>query len=368
MFEKIKNFFTTFDWSVTSIAKVAGAALAGIVGLIVVLFALSVLMAVGRQVLPFSFGGSSYGVANYARSAPAPMMAPSYGGMGLSKMALSESAGMAQSVSSDMAMPQMPYEMPSVNGSRNSELYQHTGYSASYETNKVQETCTTIEDLRPLPYVYFDTSSQGERSCAYTFRVDHDHADEVVAKLKALNPKDWSVNAYTVAQNIENYQDRAQELERRLASIDQTLKEAEAAFSKLTIEATQSGRVSDLTAIITERLSTVERLTNEKLSLEDQIHQLSGNSSDQIDETKFAYFTVSVSKWSYIDWQSIKDGWRSKLQSTIWDMNETLAAIVLSIPSFILTLVWYALYIGILIIAGTAFVKLMMTVVRAIWR
>jgi hypothetical protein len=157
-------------------------------------------------------------------------------------------------------------------------------------------------------------------------------------------------------------------LERRLASIDQTLKEAEAAFSKLTIEATQSGRVSDLTAIITERLSTVERLTNEKLSLEEQIHQLSGNSSDQIDETKYAYFTVTVSQWSYIDWQSIKDGWRSKLQSTIWDMNETLAAIVLSIPSFILTLVWYALYIGILVIAGTAFVKLMMIVVRAIWK
>jgi hypothetical protein len=98
-----------------------------------------------------------------------------------------ENSEESYSVAADMAMPPM-MPLPSVNGSRNAELYQRAGYSASYETRKFKETCTAIEDLKPLSYVLFDSANNGERYCSYSFRVEKEKTDEIVTKLKALKP------------------------------------------------------------------------------------------------------------------------------------------------------------------------------------
>lgn len=371
MLEKIQTFIKNFDWSATSLLKVSGIALATLVALSVGLTIFGVLLSFGQRtvmsIAPQGYDGSYAStrsampsmmqkVANYA-----PMGGGSYGVD--SDVSYSESADMVMSAPGMMMAP----PMPSVNGSRNAELYQRAGYSASYETRKFKETCTAIEDLKPLSYVLFDSASNGERYCSYSFRVEKEKTEEVIAKLKALNPKDWNVSIESVAQGIENTSDRVDILKRRLASIDETLKEAEVAFARLSALATQNARVTDLTNIITQKLSMVERLTNEKLSLEEQIRQYSGGKDDQIEETTYSHFSVSVSKWSAIDWQSLKDSWKYKVQNTLRDISDTLASILLTIPALILTFIWYGLVFGLSILSLAVFAKFMMKFVMKIW-
>ncbi|MFM2414317.1 MAG: hypothetical protein RI911_10 [Candidatus Parcubacteria bacterium] len=366
MLETIQNFFKNFDWSASSLLKVSGIALAVLVALSVGLTIFGALLSFGQRTIGMI--NPTYGVNSMAMRAPAPSMGmmqkvANYAPMGGGAMA-EESYGVA----ADMAMP-MPgiMPMPQVNGSRNAELYQREGYSASYETRKFKETCAAVEDLKPLSYVLFDSANNSERYCNYSFRVEKDKTDEIVGKLKALDPKEWNVSVESVAQNIENTTDRTDILKRRLASIEQTLDEADAAFTQLSRLATQNARVTDLTNIISQKLAMVERLTNEKLSLEDQIRMLSGGKDDQIEETTYSHFSVSVSKWNAIDWQSLKDSWKYRVQETLRNISDTLASIVLTIPSLLLTLVWYALVIALLVLFGTLCLKYLVKAVRTIW-
>ncbi len=369
MLEKIQTFFKNFDWSATSLLKVSGVALAALVVLSVGLTIFGALLSFGQHTISSinpSYGSTSYPMAvraepGYSMMQKVANYMPMGGGDVAAEMAYDSDGSMGM-----MSAPSM-MPMPMVNGSRNAELYQREGYSASYETRKFKETCAVIEDLKPLSYVLFDSASQGERYCSYTFRVEKEKTEEIVAKLKELDPKEWNVSIDSVAQNIENTGDRVDILKRRLASIDETLKETETAFARLSSLATQNGKVSDLTTIITQKLTMVERLTNEKLSLEEQIRQYSGGKDDQIEETTYSHFSVSVSKWSAVDWQSLKDSWKYKIQQTLRDMSDTLAAIILSIPALILSMLWYGLVLAVTIIGLAVFVKFMLKIVKSIW-
>lgn len=367
MFEKIQNYIKNFDWSVGSLMKVFGIGMLSLVALTVGFTILGALLSFGQRTI--SMINPSYGELSYSSargiSAPSMMMQKVANIMPMGGGAMMEES---YGVSADMAMP-MPgmMPMPQVNGSRNAELYQRAGYSASYETRKFKETCTAIEELKPLGYVLFDSANNGERYCNYSFRVEKEKTDEIVAKLKALNPKDWNVSVESVAQGIENTSDRVDILKRRLVSIEATLDEAEAAFARLSALATQNARVTDLTNIITQKLAMVERLTNEKLSLEEQIRQYSGGKDDQIEQTTYSHFSVSVSKWNAVDWQSLKDTWKYKVQETLRSMSDTLASILLTIPALVLSFLWYGLVFAITILSLTVFVKYMMKAVKAIW-
>jgi hypothetical protein len=374
MFEKIQSTFKNFDWSMGSIMKVSGMALVGLVALSVGLTIFGALLSFGQRTVQ-TIAGNGYSM-NGSRFAMSQRIAPSYampvsapmgmeGGMGMmgEKMAYGTDSGMP--VMADMMIA--PPQMPQVNGSQNAELYQKEGYSASYETRNFTDTCGQIEALKPLEYVLFDSANQAARYCTYAFRVRKAHTEEIVTKLKALNPKEWNVSVQSVAQNIEDSGDRIQILKRRLASTEGTLTEVEQSFGRLSVLATQNGKVADLTTIITQKLAMVERLTNEKLSLEEQIRSMTGGKGDQIKETEYSHFSVSVSKWSAVDWQSLKDNWRNRIQSTLYEMSETLSWILLAIPALVLTLLWYALMAGMFLAGGTLFVKYMWKLILKIW-
>lgn len=371
MLEKIQAYIKNFDWSVGSVMKVFGIGMLSLVALSVGFTILGALLSFGQRTISMinpSYGELSYSSAR-GMSAPSMMMqkVANYAPMGGGMMAEE-----SYSVAADMAMPGMPgmsqmMPMPQVNGSRNAELYQRAGYNASYETRKFKETCAAIEDLKPLSYVLFDSASNGERYCSYSFRVEKEKTDEVVAKLKELDPKEWNVSIESVAQGIENTSDRVDILKRRLASIEATLNEAEAAFTRLSALATQNARVTDLTNIITQKLSMVERLTNEKLSLEEQIRQYSGSKDDQMEVTTYSHFSVSVSKWNAVDWQSLKDSWKYKVQETLRSMSDTVGSILLTIPALILTFIWYGLIFALTILSFTVFAKYMLKAVKSIW-
>jgi uncharacterized phage infection (PIP) family protein YhgE len=215
--------------------------------------------------------------------------------------------------------------------------------------------------------VIFDSSNQSEYGCNYEFRVEKEKTDEIVAKLKDLNPKDWSVYTSTVAQGIEDTSDRIATLKTRLTSLNDTLAQAESAYNKLVVLATKSGKVGDLANILNSKLTTIERLTNDKLSLEEQIKQYSGGNDDLMDETAYTHFSVSVQKITIVDWRQLGDEWRNALQATVRELSQIVSWILLGLPALILSLVWYGLVFGICIIALAFFAKVLWKAVLKIW-
>jgi hypothetical protein len=353
----IESLFTNNDWSVRSVVRLVGFAL-------VVLLLVSAALTIVKHAF---FGGDEYSqgreydtyTLQYGRDGD--MTYKTEGGMGGGMMSgmtdVFTSAPMMDMMNSKMGMMQIMPEMSAtsiimppmqmVNGGKNAEKYEHTGYSAQYETKHLTELCEEIEGLKPLEYVIFDSMNQGDQYCSYAFRAENDRADEIVAKLKSWDPEHWNVNVYTVAQSIENSQDTTESLERRLELIESTLAEADRSYNKLIALATDSNKVGDLTSIINSKLSMIERLSNEKLSLQEQIKNMTGGVDDQLDDVAYTHFDVSVSKIVLVDWDRMGEQWRALISQTVADLNYTLGLILFSIPVMMLNIVFYGLMITI---------------------
>lgn len=360
MLNSIILFFKQFDWSWSSLLKVAAS-------IVFVLLVLSVIssMFFGSSRFQNGYGGSSFGEMAIKAIPPMPSFAPSLdrysdgmgGGYGYDAAVSVES----QAMLAPQWIPQ------TVNGGRNSEQFEREGYSAQYESRNIEKTCSTIESLKPKAYVLFDSANQSEYGCDYAFRVEKAKADEIVSFLKELHPKTWSTSVVTVAQGIEDSKERIAILKTRLQSLNDTLIQVERSYNQLVALATRNEKVGDLATILNNKLTMIERLTNDKLSLEEQIRQATGGSEDQIDETAYTHFSVSVQKVTIVDWKQIKDNWRNALQSTVYDISQTLSWIIFFIPALLVTMLWYGIVIALVVLALTVFVKLLWRVVVKIW-
>lgn len=328
-------------WTLRAVAKIAGLALGGLVVLAV---ASGVLGAVFRFATyggghMMGMGGGMPGLVSeigydgsyaYDDARYGSMPSMDYG-----RAALFEEAKVS---AQNYIMPTPP--MPIVNGSRNAEKYERTGYSAQFETRHLDKTCDAIEELKPLEYVLFDTANRGERSCWYSFRVESDHADEVLATIEELGPTDLSVDVQTVAQSIEDSTDRIAALTRQRTTIEATLVAAERAYDDA-IRAVRASEVGGLGTLVSDKLATVERLTNAKLSLDEQIRALEAGKGSVVDETAYAHFGVSVSRIIVVDWRELGASWRHALQNAIYEASSALSSILFAVPVLILKAAWF---------------------------
>ncbi len=362
----ITSFLTLIGetaWGVRAIAKTVGLAIAALI-------ALAIVIAVLGAAFRFAFYGNASmqaiapmmargGAMGYAPAAEYDMSMDTYG------VASYENAYDDAKLSSG-AMMAVPSVMPAVNGSRNAEKYERTGYSASYETRRFDQTCDVIEGLKPLDYVLFDSANRSERSCWYQFRVESDKSEEVLAKLKELKPADLSVDVQSVAQSIENSADRIEALKRQRAAIVATLAQAEAAYDDA-IRAVRGTGVGSLGALVTDKLATIERLTNSRLSLDERISALEEGKKDTIDDTTYAHFSVSVARVVVVDWESIGDAWRYAFARAISDVSGALTDILFGIPVIALRALW----LFVIALAGVAllvlFAQLARGIIRRIW-
>lgn len=372
MINILLSFIGETGWSARAMAKITAIVLGAVI-------ALSVLIAVLSAVARFAFFGGGMDMMNSITHTSAPLtgrsaMVSGYGGGGMVEMAADmaypadDGFGEKMMVSGGFSASSIaPMPMMAVNGSRNAEKYERTDYSAIFTTRHFTETCDAVEAWKPLEYVLFDSANRSERNCWYSFRVEEKRADDILAQLKALKPDDMSVNVQTVAQSIENTADRIVILKRRLASTDATLAAAERAYDEA-IGATRGSAVAGLGSLVTSKLSTIERLTNEKLSIEEQIRMLEQGKDSQMNDTAYTHFSVSASKTSFIDWKSLGEKWRYALQQAVNDISDILAAIVFMIPVIALRIVWYILAALIGIIAVVVFARVARTIILTIWR
>lgn len=243
------------------------------------------------------------------------------------------------------------------------EAFEITDYSATIETTNLEKTCSVITDLKGKSYVIFEYSNSYDRGCNHTFKVEHEHVAEVLAVIKDLNPRDLSENIQTIKEQIKDFTSQEEILQKKLVAIDQTLKTALAAYDEITAIATKSQDAGSLAKIIDSKVGIIERLTQERININQQLEYLARGKADQLDRLDYTYFHVNVYENKYVDGKNIADSWKQALRDFVSSINSTLQQLTVGLLGFVLAVIQGLIYLFLLVV----FAKYAWKIVKSFW-
>lgn len=359
---KLQEQIMNFDWSLKSIVKAS-------LALVIVVIALALVVGIVRSATSGLFGmneGRSYGTSVAQNFMGEVMESVGFDGYAAVN---SKAMGRGGAMTADMAMmepgimPPYPYE----EGGDDAEEYERRDYSARYETRKFEETCMAISDLKPLDYVVFDNSSKSEDWCHYSFRVEVEHEEEILEKLRALDPRDLDINTSTIERSVEYTDSELVMQQRRLASLQETLEQAENSFNSLIAQARASGDTATLSEVINNKINTIDRLNQDILNTQDRLDRLTRNREGQTDQIEYAHFNASVAKVTFFDGTAFADEWKRQVQDLFFEINATLLALTVGLVSFVLGALQFIVFAAITAIGVIIFAKVIWVLAKRIW-
>lgn len=338
-----------------SVLKIAG----------VVVLALILLAIVSRVVGPtMSFlPGRSAGVrgsmglsemASYGYDAAAPsgkMVPDSY-----------QTAGMPTLSTRNVIAPMPPATGGGV-GNR-AEEFEVKQYYGTIETRTKTETCSTIASWKAKPYVIFESANESDRSCDYTFKVEKTRVEEVLAQVKALNPKDLSENIQSIKRQVDDFTSEVDILTKKQASIEKTLDDAVRAYDEITALATRTQDAASLARIIESKIQIIERLTQERINVNEQLDRLARAKADQLDRMEYTYFQLSVYENKFVDGENLKDSWKAAVREFVQDVNRIAQDLTVGLVALFFFAIQWLIYFFIVLVI----VKYVWKFTKAIWK
>jgi hypothetical protein len=322
------QMFKDFDFKKPlNIFKVA---VLGLFGVVAIVFVLSL---INSSVRPF---------LNNTRQGLTASVAPAfYGGTGMNEMAMDSQKGMPLVDLSARNIAPMP---PQGTTGNTAEDFEVTDYNAMIETRNKQDVCSRIASLKSLKHVIFEYAQESDKTCNFTFKVEHARVAEILAVIKNLDPKDLSENTRTIKSEIDDFTSQTEILEKKRASIDETLKNALTAYDQITALAVKTQDASSLAKIIDSKVQLIERMTQERININQQLDYLTKAKADQMDRLDYTYFNVNVYENKFVDGQNIKDSWKAAVKNFFYNINRALQDATLNLVTFVLITIPYIIY------------------------
>lgn len=331
----------------------------GLVGVILIAFVIRLAASVLSPWLPAN--RMAYGGIGLMGSA-APSMAP----MPYDKATMADSyaaTGMPELSARNVAMP-MPPTAPGGTTGNDAENFEVTTYNGNIQTSSLKETCGKITALKARAEVIFENASESDRYCNYVFKVERSHVAEVLAYIKELDPKDLTENTQTIKRQVDDFTSEVQILTKKKETIEKTLDDATRAYDEITSVATRSQDANSLANIITSKLQIIERLTQERINISEQLDRLSRAKAEQLDRLEYTSFSINVYKDSYIDGEQLKDSWKDAVKNVVYQINQTIQDVSINLVAVLFMAVQYVLYFFIVLII----VKYVWQAAKYIWR
>ena len=325
------------------LAKLVGI---GIVGILLLIFAFNLIAA--------SFGPlMNRGFTSAIAPSAMPVEYSGYGGGGVaydSNATKEMDLSMAQLSARNVASTRPP----SVHGTtgKTAEQFEVTQYNASIETRHLSDTCNNVLSLKARTDVIFENANTYEHGCSYTFKVEHASVEAVLALIKKLNPKELTENTYTIKSQIEDYTNQIQILEKKRASIEATLISALSAYDGITALATRTENANALAQIIDSRIGIIERLTQERININEQLDNLARAKADQLDRLDYTYFGVNVYENKFVDGQQLKDSWKAAIQDFVRNVNKVVQDLTINLILLLLFIAQWLLYAAIVLVVA----------------
>ncbi len=339
------NYLKKIKFDLPKFLKVGGFV---VVALFVVIFVLTFL---GQNMRPMMGSGFNLPTGMMGGARTFKVAAPSDFQDGyIENIAPYEGSLMVPSISTrNVAYQMMPINGNATIGS-DAEAFEATDFNANIETHRLTDVCSTIKNLKSKTYVIFESANESDRNCYFRFKVEHSNVDEILAVIKALDPKDLSENTYTIKKQIDDFTSETEILQKKLASIDKTFESAMKSYDSVTVLATNSKDVASLSKIIDSKIQLIERLTQERLNINTQIDRLDRAKEEQLDRIDYSYFNVNITEIKFVDTKNLKDSWRASIINFVWNINKALQNSTVDFVVFIISLVPYLLYLFVLIV------------------
>lgn len=313
------EFFKKIDFKSLPIFKILGI---GIIGLILITI---VIWFVG-----FAFRTAFYG------GGVSPS-APSYQGIAYNEAKY----GLTENLSARNILP--PISDNTTGG--DAEEFEITEYISTIKTRNLEKTCAIIDELKAHDYVIFEDRQQHDKGCSYVFKVENDMADEVFSIIKELKPETVQENTHTIKTIVDYYTSETEILEKKLASVEKTLSDAQRAYDEITILATRAQDVESLAKIIDSKINLIERLTLERIQIKEQIDRLNRTKVEQLDRLLYTFFRVDVYEYLIFDFKEIKDSWTIEFKRFVSEFNNVIQDVTINLAGYILRLLQIAVYL-----------------------
>ncbi|PIR93319.1 hypothetical protein COT99_01400 [Candidatus Falkowbacteria bacterium CG10_big_fil_rev_8_21_14_0_10_43_10] len=230
------------------------------------------------------------------------------------------------------------------------EEFEVTEYSAAIETRRLEDTCARVAALKARDDVVFESAGEYEKSCNYSFKVKQDSVAEILSIINELDPKELNENTYTIKRLIDDYAGETEILEKKMASIEETLANAVKAYDDITNLATRVQDVESLAKIIDSKINIIERLTQEKINVNAQLERLERAKAEQLDRLDYTYFNIYVLENKFVDGQNLKDSWKIAVKEFIRDINEVVQDITVGLAAMIFFALQYIIYFFIILV------------------
>jgi len=337
--------FTNINWRNLPTKKLFG------LGLLAALF-----FAIAIWLLGFAFRTALRGTQSFDG-----MLQQQTIGMGVQSSKVAASRGMAEEVG--LSTRNVILNDGYTTGTT-AEAYEIKEYTAQYRTANLDKTCGAVEALKAKDYVIFENSNRYEKECGYTFKVENDHADEILTALDDLKPEELVANTQTIKGQVDDYTNEIDIQEKKLASVEETLGNAQKAYDDLTVLATSVRDVESLAKIIDSKLNLIERLTQQRIIIKQQIDLLNRAKAEQLDRLNFTFFHVSVYEFLIVDGKVLKDSWLAEVQNFVKEFNTIVQDITLNLAEYLMRLVQVAIYL----ILALFVVKYGWRFVRSMWK
>lgn len=307
------------------------------------------------------------GGVGMVQSSPAPMVENWDGRGGMGKMGIQEyaqedSIEMPRFSARNAASIYPPH--PDISTGNTAEEYEVSDYNASIETSNLEKVCNNISELKSKKEVIFQSVTESDTQCFFSFKVEHASVDSVLAVIASMNPRELSESTYTIQQQLEDFTSQTDILQKKLLSIDETLSGALAAYDEVAKLASRSQDAEALASVIQNKVLTIERLTQERINVSQQLEYLARAKAQAADRLNYAFFTVNVFEDKFIDGEALSDSWKVAVQKFFVEANLAVQGITITVLLLLLFVVQYALYILLTVIV----VKYGWRAIKAIWK
>lgn len=255
------------------------------------------------------------------------------------------------SLSSRNVSSRMPSPQAGTTGS-DAEDFEITKYNATIKTRQLEKTCSAISSLKVKEYVIFENSNEYDNGCNYSFKVKKDNKDEVLAVIESLDPKELTENTRTIKRLLDDFTSETEILTKKKETIEKTLNDAINSYDEISKVATRAQDAESLAKIIDSKIRIIERLSNERIKINEQLDRLGRSKAEQLDHLEYIFFQINVYEDKFIDAERIKDSWKNEIKNFISDVNRILQDSSVGIIKIILLIFQYALYLLVLLISA----------------
>lgn len=250
-----------------------------------------------------------------------------------------------------------PYPMPQYTSGNDAENFEVKEYQANIRVGESDSACNSIAALKDRADIIFESSNESDYGCDFRFKTTKDAAPGVLSLLQSYNPEYLNANTATIKGTLDNIADAEDILKKKLDAIDTTLAQAEKAYDELAQTAGENNDSKTLATVIQNKLALIERMTNERIAINQQLDMLHTQNVDQRDRLDYVFFTISVYEDKIFDVKRIGDEWRAAAMKFVTEINALLVGFSLGL-----------LYNALLALQLVVYLFLILVLVKYSWR